>query len=364
MRAMRLEPAACDAGVPDSAGGGGGVAGPRRVLITGGAGFIGSHLTERLLAAGDAVTVIDNLSTGRSANLAGVQGHAGLVVRTGDCERVLDELAGERFDEVYHLAAAVGVKLVVDKPIECIETNVLQTSAALRFCAQQGARFGRAPRVLIASSSEVYGKSERVPFAEDDDVVYGPTSKARWSYAASKAIDEYLALAYHQQRGVPAVVVRFFNTVGPRQVGDWGMVLPAFVADALAGRALRVYGDGQQQRCFCDVRDVVRALPQLLRKEGCEGRVFNVGSDELITIRALAELVIKTVCSRSEIVTVPYDQAYGAGFEDLRRRQPDLSRIGAAIGWAPGTPLERTILDLAAHLRSSARGAGASAEPT
>jgi len=323
----------------------------RRVLVTGGAGFIGSHLCELLLAQGETVCVADNLSTGRATNLHAARDHARLRVITGDCAQTLDALsrAGEVFDEVYHLAAAVGVKLVVERPIECIETNVMQTAAVLRFALKCGPE-GRGARALIASSSEVYGKSAKVPFAEDDDVTYGPTSKARWSYAASKAIDEYLALAHHQQSGLHAVVVRFFNTVGPRQVGDYGMVLPSFVRAALAGEPLKVYGDGQQTRCFCDVRDVVGALPVLLRTPGCEGRVFNVGGERSISIAELAELVIKTLGSRSQVQRVPYERAYAAGFEDLRQRQPDLTRLRAAIGFAPAVPLDRTITDIAAHI--------------
>jgi UDP-glucose 4-epimerase len=333
----------------------------RAVLVTGGAGFIGSHLCELLLAGGDRVCVVDNLSTGRSANLAGVRGHPGLRVVEGDCASELAALAraGEEFDEVYHLAAAVGVRLVVERPIECIETNVLLTAEVLRFALRCGPG-GASARVLIASSSEVYGKSAKVPFAEDDDVTYGPTSKARWSYAASKAIDEYLALAHHQQSGLGAVVVRFFNTVGPRQVGDYGMVLPSFVRAALAGETLLVYGDGEQTRCFCDVRDVVGVLPCLVRTPGCAGRVFNVGADRGISIRALAELVIATLGSSSRVESVPYEVAYSRGFEDLRQRQPDLTRLRAAVGFSPRFTLERTILDLAQQMGPGA-GKGGSA---
>ena len=328
-------------------------AAPRRTLVTGGAGFIGSHLVERLLAAGDTVTVVDDFSTGRRANLAAVAAHAGLTLIHGDLAATLSgPLRSARFDRVFHLAAAVGVQLVVDKPIECIETNVLQTAEVLRF-ASACAPAGGPAAVLIASSSEVYGKSERTPFAEDDDVVYGPTTKARWSYAAAKAIDEYLALAHHREHGLPAVVVRFFNTVGPRQVGDYGMVLPRFVELALAGAPLRVHGDGSQVRCFCDVRDVVPALCRLLETPACAGRVFNLGSDTELTIAQLAAAVVSTLGSRSAIEHVPYDQAFGPGFEDLKRRRPDLSRIHAAIGFRPTIPLERTILDIAQHISTS-----------
>jgi UDP-glucose 4-epimerase len=246
----------------------------------------------------------------------------------------------------------VGVQLVVDRPIECIETNVLQTAEVLRFAGKCGPD-GRPARTLIASSSEVYGKSERTPFSEDDDVVYGPTTKSRWSYAATKAIDEYLALAHHSQHGLPAVVVRFFNTVGPRQVGDYGMVLPRFIELALANAPLRVHGDGAQVRCFCDVRDITPALQKLLETPACIGRVFNLGSDVELTIGELARAVVTTLGSRSVIEHVPYDQAFGPGFEDLRRRKPDLTRIHAAIGFRPTIPLERTILDIAAHIQTT-----------
>lgn len=320
-----------------------------RILITGGAGFIGSHLVELLLARGDHVTIVDNLSTGRRSNLPAPS--AQLRVVEGDLAQTLaGPLAVERFDEMYHLAAAVGVRLVVDEPIRCIETNVEQSSAVLRYALTHG-RDGQPARILIASSSEVYGKSDKSPFSEEDDVVYGPTSKARWSYAASKAIDEYLALAYHRQHGLPAVVVRFFNTVGPRQVGDWGMVLPSFVGAALRGEPLKIFGDGRQSRCFCDVRDVVEALPRVMAADGAPGRVFNIGSDEPITIAGLAELVIRTLSSRSRVELVPYDRAYASGFEDLRQRQPDLTRIRSVIGFRPTRTLATTIADLAGHMQ-------------
>lgn len=317
---------------------------PRRSLVTGGAGFIGSHLVRVLLARGDAVTVVDDLSTGRQANLPE---HASLrFVRSDLGEALAGVLRAEAFEEVYHLAAAVGVQLVMDRPIESIRTNVLQTDTLLRFVAE------RCPdaRVLIASSSEVYGKSERTPFREDDDLVLGPTSKARWSYACSKAIDEHLALAYADRSGMRVVVARFFNTVGPGQLGQYGMVLPRFVADALAGRELTVHGDGSQSRCFCDVRDVVVAVEGLLAPANIErtrGRVFNIGADTLITIADLARLVIRTLASTSGVRHVAYEQVFGQRFEDLHRRQPDLTRIGHAIGWKPTIDLARTIRDLA-----------------
>jgi UDP-glucose 4-epimerase len=320
--------------------------GPKRVLVTGGAGFIGSHLVDLLLARGDEVVVVDDLSTGRSSNLGGLPRER-LVFIHSTLSAALKKMNGrEEYDEIYHLAAAVGVRLVVEQPIRSIETNVGETSALLAFAAVHG-RGGAPARTLIASSSEVYGKSEKSPFSEEDDVVYGATTRSRWSYAASKAIDEYLALAYHAQRALPAVIARFFNTVGPRQVGSYGMVLPNFVEAALAGKDLVIHGDGGQSRCFCDVRDVVAALPRLLAGGACHGRVFNVGSDRSITIRELAELVIRTLSSRSGTRFITYDQAYTAGFEDLRQRQPDLSRIRGAIGFAPQRTLEQTIRDLA-----------------
>jgi len=314
------------------------------LLVTGGAGFIGSHLVDRLLARGHHVSVVDNLSTGRRANLPHDHPHLRFV--EAELSHFLAAIgSGERFDGIYHLAAAVGVKLVMDEPIRSIETNVEQTAALLRFAATHGPAGKPAP-TLIASSSEVYGKSEKSPFSEDDDVVYGPTTKGRWSYAASKAIDEYLALAYLAQHRLPVVVARFFNTVGPRQVGAYGMVLPKFVAAACQGQDLIVHGDGRQTRCFCDVRDVVEVLPRMLASPNCLGGVFNVGSDRPISMLMLAEEVIKTIGLGGTARLVPYDQVYGPGFEDLRQRQPDLRKIRAAVGFAPSIPLHKTITDL------------------
>lgn len=326
-------------------------AAPRRplsVLVTGGSGFIGSHLVDHLLGQGHAVTVIDDLSTGRRSNLP--PSHPRLRFIEADLAQALPALGrGEHFDRVYHLAAAVGVRLILEDPIRAIETNVEQASALLRFVSGRrgpgGA--GAAPPTLIASSSEVYGKSSKIPFAEDDDVTYGPTTSSRWSYACSKAIDEYLALAYSAQKRLPAVVVRFFNTVGPRQVGEYGMVLPRFVRAALAGEPLQVYGDGTASRCFCDARDSVAALPSLLDEPACHGRVFNLGSDQPITIMELARLVVRTLGSSSRIELVPYADAYPAGFEDLLQRRPDLTRVRRAVGFAPTITLERTIRDVA-----------------
>lgn len=325
--------------------------GRRCALVTGGAGFIGSHLVERLLDRGDAVTVVDNLTTGARDNLPH---HEHLRVIESTLSDALPGLRAEdaRFDEIYHLAAAVGVQLVMDAPGDAIKTNVLETIALLEFAAAEDAK----PAVLIASSSEVYGKGARSPFAEDDDVVYGPTTVARWSYGMSKAIDEHLALAHHRASGLPVVVARFFNTVGPRQLGSYGMVLPRFVAAALADKPLFVHGNGAQTRCFCDVRDVVSALPRLLAEPACRGRVFNLGSDAEITIRELAETVIATLGSSSEIRCIPYEQAFPEGFEDLPRRRPDLTRVRRAIGFEPSRPLARTILDIADHLQTTHTG--------
>lgn len=317
----------------------------RRVLVTGGAGFIGSHLVELLLARGDDITIIDNLSTGRLSNLDSVIGRVRMI--EADLGVGLEQIAAERFDEVYHLAAAVGVDLVLADPIGSIETNVARTADLLRYCAAAGS-----PPTLIASSSEVYGKPGTRVFSEDDDAVYGPTTVTRWLYACSKALDEHLALAYHQQKSLPAVVVRFFNTIGPRQVGSYGMVLPRFVRSALTGQPLRVFGDGGQTRSFCDVRDVVGALPTLLAKADAPGRVFNVGSDESISIGALAQLVIAETGSSSAVELVDYTDAYPAGFEDLRHRKPDLTRIKAAVGFEPKIGLAQTIRDLAGAIRA------------
>lgn len=327
----------------------------RRVLVSGGAGFIGSHLVEVLLARGDEVTVVDNLSTGRRENLP--PSHKGLRFVEADLGQALGAFGkGECFDQIYHLAAAVGVKLVIDDPIRSIDTNIEETSELLRFAVTHGPRGGGGARVLIASSSEVYGKASHSPFSEEDDVVYGPTSVSRWSYACSKAIDEYLSLAYFRKKDLGVTVARFFNTVGPRQVGEYGMVVPRFVAWALRGQPLEVYGDGAQSRCFCDVRDVAGVLPLMLGADSTRGGIFNVGSDRPITIRALAELVIKTLRSASQIRTIPYAEAYAAGFEDLMQRRPALEKIRNAVGFSPRIELEQTIRDVAGWMRASGVG--------
>lgn len=316
-------------------------------LITGGAGFIGSHLAEKLLAQGDEVTIIDNLSTGRFENIAHLQGTPGFRYAIEDIRHaaVMDRLVSE-CDVIYHLAAAVGVFSIVHSPIETISINVGGTEVVM----QTARRYRR--RVLIASTSEVYGKGAKVPFGEDDDRILGPTTKSRWSYAASKELDEFLALAYHKAAGLPVTIFRLFNTVGPRQVGHYGMVVPRFVRWAMAGEPLQVYGDGQQSRCFANVHDVVDAIARLGHPAALErvnAQVFNIGSSEEVTIRALAERVIARTGSASPIVHIPYEEAYEAGFEDMRRRVPDISKIAAAIGWQPSTPLDETIDQIIAY---------------
>lgn len=315
-------------------------------LITGGAGFIGSHLAERLLAAGHEVTIIDNLSTGRIRNLAALEGKPGFHSAIEDIRNihVMDRLVSE-CDVIFHLAAAVGVQRIISEPIETIETNIGGTEVVL----QTARRYRK--KVLIASTSEVYGKGVRFPFHEDDDTVMGPTTRSRWSYAASKAIDEFLALAYHREVDLPVVIFRLFNTVGARQSGQYGMVLPRFVRWAIKNEPIRVYGDGDQQRCFCNVNDVVTAIHALSETPKAVGEVFNIGSSEEITIRALAERVRERTNSQSPIEFVPYELAYEAGFEDFRRRIPALDKIRSAIEWEPTTSLDDTIDQIITYQR-------------
>lgn len=317
-------------------------------LVTGGAGFIGSHLVERLLGAGHHVTVLDDLSTGRLANLSAVAGHERLqVVRdTVASERTVD-LAMARCDVVFHLASAVGVKLIVDQPVQTISTIIRGTETVL----ESAYRYNRP--VLITSSSEVYGKGTRVPFDEGDDVVMGPTAHTRWCYAYAKGIDEFLGLAYQRQFGLPVTIVRLFNTVGPRQVGMYGMVLPRFVEAALRGDPLQVYGDGQQSRCFCHVSDVVGAMIKLMETPAARGQVFNLGSNEEVTIEALARRVLQLTQSASRIEYVSYERAYGQRFDDLPRRVPKLDRIRAAIGFEPRWSLDQIIESVIAEHRQA-----------
>jgi UDP-glucose 4-epimerase len=315
-------------------------------LITGGAGFIGSHLAEALLAQGHRVTAVDNLSTGRHQNIESLAANPQFqfVYETVTNETVMDRLVSE-CDVIFHLAAAVGVELIVKDPVKTIETNLEGTEVVLKL----GRRYRK--KALIASTSEVYGKSADLPFQEEADRVMGPTTKSRWSYAESKAIDEFLGLAYHKQFGLPVVICRFFNTVGPRQTGTYGMVIPRFVACALAGQPLRVYGDGLQTRCFCNVEDTVRAVIALAAEPQAVGEIYNVGSEEEITIGDLARRVVTRARSASPIVTVPYDEAYEKGFEDMQRRVPSIEKIRAAIGWQPTIPLDRTLDEVIAYFR-------------
>ena len=307
----------------------------RTVLITGGAGFIGSHLAEALLDRGDAVRVLDDLSTGSLRNIEPLKERPGFRCAVGS---IFDESALAALldgaDAVVHLAAAVGVRLIVESPVRTIETNVHGTEIVLRHAARRGTP------VLLASTSEVYGKSEKVPYAEDDDHVLGPTTRGRWSYAASKLVDEFLALSYGKEKGLPVVIARLFNTVGPRQTGQYGMVIPTFVRQALAGQPLTVHGDGTQTRSFTGVTDVVRALAALVEEPRAVGQVFNVGNDHEITIGDLAARVVALAGSSSTVVTIPYDQAYGAGFEDMPRRVPDITKIRQLIGWSPRVNLD------------------------
>jgi UDP-glucose 4-epimerase len=317
-----------------------------RYLVTGGAGFIGSHLCEALLERGDTVRVLDDLSTGRIENVAHLHDRAGfdLTVGSVDDHALVAGLLAQ-VDSVVHLAAAVGVRLVVEHPVQAIETNVHCTEVVLAHADAQ-----RKP-VLIASTSEVYGKSESLPFREDGDLQLGATSKARWAYACSKAVDEFLAMAYWRERGLPVTVVRLFNTVGPRQTGNYGMVLPRLVGQALAGEPLTVYGNGRQQRCFCHVADVVQALLGLLDDARAHGGVFNVGATEEISIGELARRILSATASSSEISLIPYEQAYGDGFEDMFRRVPDIAKISSLTGWSPTRSLQEIIRDVVAEHR-------------
>jgi UDP-glucose 4-epimerase len=318
---------------------------PQKILITGGAGFIGSHLAEALLRQGGAVTVIDNLSTGKWSNIDRFKDHPGFRAIVANCEeRALLEAEVSQHDLVYHLASAVGVKLIIDRPVETVETIFHATDVVLKAAS----KFRRP--VLLTSTSEVYGKSEAIPFKEDADVVMGPTSKRRWAYACAKALDEFLALAHFYQTHLPVFVVRLFNTVGPRQTGQYGMVLPSFVRQALEGRPMTVYGDGSQRRCFCSVFDVVDALVRLPQAPAAAGKVVNVGSQEEVTIQQLAERVRNLCRSQSEIVHVPYEEAYGPGFDDMRRRVPDLTRVKELIGWSPRHDLDAIIGQVADYL--------------
>jgi UDP-glucose 4-epimerase len=318
-----------------------------KVFITGGAGFIGSHLAEHLIERGDRVSVLDDLSTGEMSNLDALVGHERFEHRIGS---VTDApLVGEmvdRADVTVHLAAAVGVRLIVERPVHTIETNVHGTEVVLHAAAK------KQKPVLIASTSEVYGKSTKIPFREEDDLVLGASTHSRWAYACSKALDEWLALAYFREKKVPVILCRFFNTVGPRQTGRYGMVLPNFTAQALRNEPMTVYGNGEQSRCFGHVRDAIEAVSRLIRTPAAHGQVFNVGADREVTIRGLAEMVRERAKSTSPIVLVPYAQAYAEGFEDMSRRVPDCAKLERAIGFKPRTALEQIVDDVIAHQRA------------
>jgi UDP-glucose 4-epimerase len=320
-----------------------------RYLVTGGSGFIGSHLCEWLIDEGHDVLALDDLSTGRFENVAHLAQKKGFeLIVASVLEPQVVERAVTTCDAVFHLASAVGVRLVVDQPVKTIETIVGGTDVVMKACA----RYRR--RVLLTSTSEVYGKGSRIPFGEGDDCVMGPTTTRRWAYACAKALDEFLALAHWHESRLPVVVARLFNTVGPRQTGRYGMVIPRFVGQGLAGEVLTVYGDGKQSRCFAHVYDVVGALARLIETPAAHGGVFNVGSMDEISILALAERVVAATGGRSEIRLVPYSEAYTAGFEDMIRRVPDLSKIEALIGYRPTRGLDQIIGDVMSDARGAA----------
>ena len=319
-----------------------------RTLVTGGAGFIGSHLTERLLERGEEVFVVDDLSTGALANLDTVRDHSSLHLNVDSVLNwpMMNETVA-KCDRVVHLAAAVGVRKIIDEPVDTITTNVRGTEIVLDCCAKHGVP------LFVASTSEIYGKAGE-KLNEDVDRIMGSTTHRRWAYACTKALDEFLALAYYHERGLPVILGRFFNTVGPRQSGQWGMVLPNFVRQALIGEPIKVFGDGQQRRCFCLVGDTVRAVLGLMETDEAWGQVFNIGSEKEITILQLAERVRARVGSDVPIELVPYDVAYGEGFEDMERRQPDTARIQGMIGWEPRHSLDEIIDATIGHMRATA----------
>ena len=320
-----------------------------KVFITGGAGFIGSHLAERLIGAGHGVMVLDDLSTGQMSNIDRLIGRPGFDYRIGSVTDapLVSELV-DRCDLTVHLAAAVGVRLIVEQPVRTIETNVHGTEVVL------GAVARKQKLVMIASTSEVYGKSAKIPYAEEDDLTMGATTHSRWAYACSKALDEWLALAYWREKKVPVIVARLFKTVGPRQTGRYGMVLPSFAGQAVRNEPITVHGTGDQSRCFAHVSDVVRAMIKLLETPEAVGQVYNIGSDREVTINKLAEMVRDAAGSTSEIKRIPYDEAYAAGFEDMQRRIPDVRKLERTIGMRPSTPLETIIDDVVAEQRSLA----------
>ena len=316
-------------------------------FVTGGAGFIGSHMAEALLDRGDAVMVLDDLSTGRIENIDHLIDRPGFEYRVGSATDapLVTELV-DRCDVTMHLAAAVGVKLIIDQPVHTIETNVRATEVVLKATAK------KKKLVVVASTSEVYGKGVKIPFCEDDDLKLGPTANSRWAYACSKALDEWLALAYWREKGVPVIIPRLFNTVGPRQTGRYGMVLPTLVAQALQGEPLTVYGTGTQSRCFGHVRDVVAAVLALVETPAAVGQVVNIGSQDEVTILRLAEVVRELTQTDSDIVLVPYAEAYAEGFEDMQRRVPDVSKLERLVGFRPRTTLEDIVRDVVTDQRS------------
>jgi UDP-glucose 4-epimerase len=321
-----------------------------RHFITGGAGFIGCHLSDYLLEQGDEVVVLDNLSTGDYRNISHLEQHPRFrcIIDEVRNEGLVETLIRES-DSVFHLAASVGVKLVIERPTECLINNIIGTEIVLKFACRY-----RKP-VVITSTSEVYGKSNKATFEEDDDRVMGPTSKSRWGYAASKAIDEFLALAYYEEKRLPVVIVRLFNTVGPKQTGRYGMVIPNFVRQALHSEPLTVFGDGEQTRCFAHVRDVVPAMAKLLAHPDARGKVFNVGSQEEVSIKSLAARVIELTGSSSNIRMIPYDEAYAEGFEDMQRRVPDLTRTRNLVGYHPKYRLDDILKDVIGEMRVKSR---------
>jgi len=322
-----------------------------KILVTGGAGFIGSHLSEMLLDKGEHVDVIDDLSTGRYENITHLVGDKNFhfivdtILNVSTVERLVQEC-----EVIFHLAASVGVKRIVEKPVNTIETNVLGTHAVLSLAA----KYNR--KVILFSTSEVYGKNPKLPYRESDDCVFGSTLKSRWSYGCTKALDEFLGLAYHKEQGLPIVIIRVFNVIGPRQTGYYGMVVPTFVRQALRNMPITVYGNGQQSRCFAYVKDLVEALIELVNKNEIIGQIFNIGSTEEITIEELAKKIKKKTGSKSEIVFIPYGQAYEEGFEDMIKRKPDISKITRLIGFGPRTRLDKALDIIISHERKMDKG--------
>jgi UDP-glucose 4-epimerase len=325
-----------------------------KILITGGAGFVGSHLADKFIAQGHEITVIDDLSTGRYSNVEHLEGNPNfrLIIDTVLNAELMEELIRET-DRVFHMASAVGVRLIMEQPVKTIETIFHGTDVVLKYCS----RYRK--RVLIPSTSEVYGKGASIPFREEDDLLTGATDKHRWAYACAKTLDEFLALAHWKETRLPVVVVRLFNTVGPRQTGQYGMVVPRFVHSAMKNEAITVFGDGTQQRCFGHVLDVVEGLSKLLESPQCFGQVINLGNDEEVSIKGLAEKAIELTGSKSEIRYVSYDEAYGEGFEDMRRRVPSLEKARKLIGYKPTRSLTDIINDVAAEFREEESAAAA-----